>query len=289
MPMHLRPTLLLGLLAFFAAACTRNPSAPPTPGGAPSNPEAPPPKVALDHWKLQLPDRSLDDVEPSELEERTRNGELRPYFYYDDEGALVFFTLPLDTTAHSRYSRTELREQLVPGRDDVNWTLQDGGVLRGRLAVAAISHDGDGRAHRTIVMQIHGRLSDAQAARIGADDHDAPPLLKVYWQRGQVRLLFKKLRDPGADDEEILHKSAWTDDEPFVFPEHVDHGPFELRVEARPGRVRVALNGEAHDIATPSLVRWPFENYFKAGNYLQTRDDGAQATVVFYELAVDHP
>ena len=244
--------------------------------------------LRLDHWKLQLPDGRPDVVGSLGLEERTRSGEFVPYFYYDDEGALVLFTRPLDTTPNSHYSRTELREQLEPGRDDVNWTLDEGGRLQGRLAVPSISHDGDGQPHRTIIMQIHGRLSDEQAARIGADGRDAPPLLKIYWQRGQIRLLFKKLRDLGADEDTILHKAAWTDDEPYVFPEPVDERSFELRVEASAGRILVTLNGDSHLIETPSLARWPFENYFKAGNYLQTRDAGAEATVVYYALERSH-
>ena len=31
-----------------------------------------------------------------------------------------------------------------------------------------------------------------------------------------------------------------------------------------------------------------FENYFKAGNYLGTKDDGAFAKVKYYELEVSH-
>ena len=38
-----------------------------------------------------------------------------------------------------------------------------------------------------------------------------------------------------------------------------------------------------------SIKRWGiFENYFKAGNYLQTRDEGAFAKVKIYELDVTH-
>ena len=31
-----------------------------------------------------------------------------------------------------------------------------------------------------------------------------------------------------------------------------------------------------------------FENYFKAGNYLQSKDEGAFATVKYYDLEVSH-
>lgn len=37
------------------------------------------------------------------------------------------------------------------------------------------------------------------------------------------------------------------------------------------------------------MDKWAaFENYFKAGNYLVTRDEGAFAKVKYYELSVSH-
>jgi hypothetical protein len=253
-------------------------------------PAPPQPAIDLSHWKLQLPLADPRKVEPPELQEKAASGELEPYFYFDRDGALVFFTQPLETTPNSRYSRTELSEQMQPRRDDVNWPLSRGGRMRGRLRVAGISRDAEGNPHRTIVMQIHARLTEEQRARIGAGSTTAPPLLKVYWTDGRVRLLVKKLSDPHASDTEILHRDAWVDDEPFVFPQRVGHDPFTLEVRAASGRVEVALNGSArHVFETPSLERWPFENYFKAGNYLQTTDEGAYATIVYYELEVTHP
>jgi len=252
-------------------------------------PSSPPEKsIDLSHWKLQLPDNPYE-VEPPELATMAQNGELKPYFYFDEGGALVFYTIPLETTAHSKYSRTELREQLVPKRDDVNWTLAQGGHLRASLQLRSISKDDAGRPHRTIVAQIHARLSDEQMDRIGADSHTAPPLLKVYWQDGQIRAFVKKLKDPDASDDEILKRSAW-EDEKYTFQTPVGYEPFDLEVVASAGRLEVVLNhGERHVWQTPSLARWPFEDYFKAGNYLQTRDQGAYASVVFYELEVTHP
>ena len=37
-----------------------------------------------------------------------------------------------------------------------------------------------------------------------------------------------------------------------------------------------------------SLDKWPFENYFKAGNYLGTIESGASSTIKYYELTVTH-
>ena len=277
------PLVAAALLLASCAAKAGPPFAPaPDAGAAPKN------DIDLSHWKLQLPDDPYK-VEPPELAAMAHSGDLKPYFYFEEGGALVFYTVPLETTAHSHYSRTELREQLVPGRDDVNWTLAQGGRLRARLQLRSISKDADGRPHRTIVMQIHARLSDEQMERIGADSHTGPPLLKVYWQDGSLRAFVKKLIDPNAADDEILRRSAW-EDEKYTFQTPVGYEPFDLEVIASAGRLEVVLNqGERHVWQTPSLARWPFEDYFKAGNYLQTRDQGAYASVVFYELEVTHP
>ncbi len=272
--------------ALLLGACAAEAGPPPAP--APDAGAAPENGIDLSHWKLQLPDDPYK-VEPPELAAMARSGDLKPYFYFDEEGALVFYTVPLATTAHSHYSRTELREQLVPGRDDVNWTLARGGRLRARLQLRSISKDADGRPHRTIVMQIHAHLSDEQMERSGADSHTGPPLLKVYWQNGSLRAFVKKLKDPDAADDEILRRSAW-EDEKYTFQTPVGYEPFDLEVVASAGRLEVVLNHrESHVWKTPSLARWPFEDYFKAGNYLQTRDQGAYASVVFYELEVTHP
>ncbi len=247
-----------------------------------------PPAPDLSHWKLELPIENPSEVEPPELARLARNGALKPYFYLKADGTLVFFTRPGRTTPHSHYARTELREELVPGRTDVNWTLDQGGRLLARIRLYEISHDAKGRPHRTIVAQIHGRLSREQRERIGADSYDAPPLLKLYWQDGRVRAFLKVLKNLSADDTEILKKDAWTD-EKYTFPAPVGPGFFDLAIEARRGRVRVQVNDEVHVFSGLSLKRWPFLSYFKAGNYLQTTDPGAHATVFIQKLSVSHP
>lgn len=291
--LSLRPIAALTAIAVLAltfAGCAHAPKASFPPDDTSPSPPRETEGIALDHWKLQLPINDPKEVQPPELEEKTRSGELKPYFYFTEGGELVFFARPLETTPNSRYSRTELREQLVPGSDDANWTLDDGGTMRGRLRLDEISHDDDGKPYRTIVAQIHGRLTDAQVEQIGAESHNAPPLIKVYWEKGRIRILTKRLKDQDASEEEILHRSAWEDDEPFVFSEEVGYDPFELELRALRGRIEVTLNRrETHVFETPSLIRWSFENYFKAGNYLQTTDEDAHATVIYYTLEVEHP
>ena len=80
----------------------------------------------------------------------------------------------------------------------------------------------NGKYHKTIIMQIHGRLTNEQRDLIGEDDNNAPPILKIYWDNGKIRVKTKILKDINASDEEILHEDAWTDDKGFNFEEKVD-------------------------------------------------------------------
>ena len=57
---------------------------------------------------------------------------------------------------------------------------------------------------------------------------------------------------------------------------------------ARTGELEVILNGKRKIFTDADLSVWPFENYFKAGNYLTTTDKNAYAEVIYYELQVKH-
>lgn len=52
----------------------------------------------------------------------------------------------------------------------------------------------------------------------------------------------------------------------------------------------VVLNNSEYAVYDDAnMKRWGiFENYFKAGNYFQSRDEGSFAKVSFYELVVEH-
>jgi hypothetical protein len=46
---------------------------------------------------------------------------------------------------------------------------------------------------------------------------------------------------------------------------------------------------ESYTIENDDMKRWAvFENYFKAGNYLATKDEGSFAKVKYYNLEVKH-
>ncbi|MDF4223263.1 polysaccharide lyase family 7 protein [Maribacter sp. M208] len=249
------------------------------------------PNIDLSNWKVTLPIGSPDEVEPPEIMDYATDERLMPFMYNDStDGSLVFYTTPGSSTANSSYSRTELREQMVPGSNSTNWTFTEGGRMKGTLSVPEITTDASGEFHRTLVMQIHGRLTNEQRDLIGEDDNNAPPMLKIYWQKGKVRVLTKKLKDLNATDEEILHTNAWEDNEGHTFPENIGANTFVLEIIATDGRLEVILN-ETDSVVYEDIhmQKWSvFENYFKAGNYLQTLDAGASAKVKYYELEVMH-
>lgn len=115
-------------------------------------------------------------------------------------------------------------------------------------------------------------------------------MLKIYWTNGIVRVKTKVLNDPDASDTEILHTSAWGDDQGFNFSQRVDNDQFTLEIIASEGRMEIILNDSESVVYDGfHIEKWGvFENYFKAGNYLSTIDEGAFARVKFYDLEVSH-
>ena len=249
------------------------------------------PKIDLNNWKVTLPIGNPTEVKPPEILEYAEVEVLKEFMYNDStDGSLVFYTYPGASTTNSSYSRTELREQMVPGSNNTNWTFAQGGRMKGTLAVSEISRNGN-TSHRTMVMQIHGRLTNAQRDLIGENDNNAPPMLKVYWQKdGQIRVLTKKLKDVNASAKEMLETDAWTDNEGHNFSKNVGTDKFTLEVIVADGRLEVILNDDESVVYDDiHLEKWGvFENYFKAGNYLQTTAAGSFAKVKYYDLVISH-
>ncbi|MCL5247702.1 polysaccharide lyase family 7 protein [Cellulophaga sp. 20_2_10] len=247
-------------------------------------------KIDLSHWKVTLPIGKPTEIEPPEILDYATNKTLMPFMYNDSvSGALVFYAYPTAaTTANTKYSRTELREQMVPGDNNVNWTFKDGRSLKGKLAIEDISKDSNGKYHKTIIMQIHGRLTNEQKELIGEKDNNAPPMLKIYWQNGKIRVKTKVLKNLNTTDADMLHESAWTDDDGHTFEEKVDFNKFTLEVKVSEGKMIVSLNNNEFKVyKNIHMKKWGvFENYFKAGNYFQSRDKNSFAKVKFYELTV---
>ena len=254
------------------------------------------PNIDLNHWKVTLPVTNEDgkpyEIEPPEILDFAKDEKAKPYMYIDStKGAIVFHAMPTESkTKNTKYTRSELREQMVPGDNSVNWTFAQGGSIKGKLAMQRTTRDSDGKYHRTIIMQIHGRLTKEQRDLIGEDDNNAPPVLKIYWDKGKVRVKTKVLKNLNATYEEMLHEDAWGNDEGFNFEQEVGFGKFTLEVKVSEGKMVVVLNNSEFKVYENIHMRkWGvFENYFKAGNYFQSRDKGSFSKVRFYELEVSH-
>ena len=117
-----------------------------------------------------------------------------------------------------------------------------------------------------------------------------PPILKIYWDKGKIRVKTKVLKNPSLTGDVLLHEEAWDDDEGFNFEQEVGFGKFTLEVKVSDGKMVVVLNNSEYKVYENLHMRkWGvFENYFKAGNYFQTRDEGAYAKVKYYSLEVSH-
>ena len=103
------------------------------------------PHIDLNNWKVTLPVGNPTEVEPPAILNYANDALLQEYMYNDSiDGSLVFYTLPGATTQNSSKSRTELREQMQPGSNSVNWTFADGGKLKGTLKMDEITKDSGG-------------------------------------------------------------------------------------------------------------------------------------------------
>ncbi|MGY8846228.1 MAG: polysaccharide lyase family 7 protein [Bacteroidia bacterium] len=247
------------------------------------------PHIDLRNWKVTLPIGRPTEVYPPAILDYSTNNTLEPYMYNDSsDGSLVFYTTPGTSTANSSYSRTELRELLDGGDGKTNWKFADGGRMKGRLKIGDV-HAGPNGYDKTIVMQIHGRLTDAQKTQIGAKDNNAPPILKLSWQSGKIRVYTKVLTDTLMSDEEALQTDSWGD-AAVSFKESVNFDEFTLEIIASDGRLEVILNDDESMVFDDvHMRRWGiFDNYFKAGNYLQNKEAGAYANVKYYDLEVTH-
>lgn len=254
------------------------------------------PKIDLSHWSVTTPELnekgSALSVQPPDILNYATDERLIPYMYNDSTiGTLVFYAFPSNaTTPNTKYTRSELREQMVPGDNNTNWTFAQGGTMKGKLAMKEVSKDSDGKYHKVIIMQIHGRLTDEQRDLIGQKDNNAPPILKIYWENGKVRVKTKILKNISATNEELLHEDAWDDDKGFNFEQEVGFRNFTLEVKVSEGKMVIVLNNSEYKVYEDvNIRRWGvFENYFKAGNYFQSRDEDAFAKVEYYNLKVSH-
>ena len=255
--------------------------------------------VNFNNWKVTLPvdennNGGPDEYLPSVLKDfgyQTLEA-VQPYMYDDiSDSSLVFYTFPDVSTTNSSYSRTELRELINPDNSRENWTLLEGGEMIGRLKVDSVSEDNESSSdfHRVIVMQIHGIISEEDMDIHGFSSNNGPPLIKIYWKDGEIWCHKKSLIDESTEGNNLLETSnnTWTDIKHNLG--YVGFDAFDFRITASDARIEVQLNNETPLIYEDvSLDKWPFENYFKAGNYLTSTHQDAFSYVKYYNLYVTH-
>ena len=255
--------------------------------------------IDFSHWKITLPvdannNGSPDEYQPSDL---INNGyrileAVIPYMYDDtSDGSIVFYAFPDVSTTNSSYSRTELRELINTSNARENWSLNEGGVMAGRLKMDSISNDSgsSNTYHSTIMMQIHGIISIEDMDTYGFSSNNGPPLLKMYWKEGYLWAYKKSLVNEDTTGAALLDVSSntWTDIKHNFG--YVGFDTFNFKITATDGKLELQLNeDEPFVYEDVSLAKWPFENYFKAGNYLVSTSPSAFAYVKYYELIVTH-
>ena len=247
------------------------------------------PNIDLNNWKVTLPIGNPTEVKPPAILDYANDPTLEDYMYNDTkEGTLVFYTKPGSSTTNSSYSRTELREQMESGSDKVNWTFAQGGNMKGTLKVSDVSGQ-ENNLDRIIVMQIHGRLTNEQRDLIEKTDNNAPPVLKIYWDDGKINVRRKVLKDLEVSDTDILQTDSWKDESNW-FDKEVGFDPFTIEIDVNENAMQVTLSSDETMIFDDiHIEKWAiFENYFKAGNYLQSKDAGDFSKVNFYNLVVKH-
>jgi len=255
--------------------------------------------INFSNWKITLPvddnnNGSPDEYQPTQLVNsgyRTLEA-VKPYMYDDTtDASIVFYTFPDISTTNSSYSRTELRELINPSNSRDNWTLLEGGIMTGRLKVDRISENTQSSAayHNVIVMQIHGIISQEDMAAHNFTSNNGPPLLKMYWKDGYLWAHKKSLVNEATQGDALLNvsSSTWTDIKHNFG--YVGFEPFNFKITASEGKLELQLNNETSFVYQDvSLEKWPFENYFKAGNYLVSTDATAFSYIKYYNLNVMH-
>ena len=123
----------------------------------------------------------------------------------------------------------------------------------------------------------------------GFSSNNGPPLIKIYWKDGFLWCHKKSLVDEATSGDALLEVSSsiWTDEKDNLG--YVGFEPFDFRITASNAKIEVQLNeNEPLIYQDISLEKWPFENYYKAGNYLGTNTQGAFSYVKFYSLEITH-
>ena len=195
----------------------------------------------LKGWKLQIPG-------PKEFKDITHYSS--DYFFLNKDKEMCF---KLDAgekgaTQNAKFVRSELRHLQ-------NWKVGEDRVLAGEVRVT--SHL---EPDKVTVLQIHGIMDNGS---------DAPPLLRIAVQHGDLYALLKTENDGEKTESIVLKKGVGT-------------GFFKVEVSVKHAQLKITVDGQVK--LDRSLAYWKFSNYFKAGCYPQATKGTAE--VFFRSLSV---
>lgn len=244
-------------------------------------------EIDLTHWKLEVPsgftasEWTLANFQEDEF--------LKPFFYLDPlDGTLVMKAFPVQGTSKAKYTKTSMREQMEPGSGATNWTFAQGASLKATFQVTEISKN-ENKYDRTLLFQLHGTTSKSQNEELSLSKSISIPLISVFWQDERIRVVRKKLKDLSTSGTDLIDKEVWENDNGRYFNKKVGFEKASIEITVSEGRVEIRLNDQKPIVYRDASIRkWPLENYFNAGNYLQTNNLGSFATVKFYALEVSH-
>ncbi|HWN95323.1 MAG TPA: polysaccharide lyase family 7 protein, partial [Methylomirabilota bacterium] len=213
----------------------------------------------LSHWYLGIPTSSAGSVPAANL----MAGYTSSWFFTGADGAMVFWApVTGGTTPGSSYPRSELREQINPPDNSVNWRPQGTHLMDAQCRVRILPSTG-----KIIIGQIHSYLDDAR------------PLLKFVFDNGTIDAQVKESPNDAAD----LH---------FYFPDVPLNSLITYRILFTEGLLSMTINGVTRSVDVYDLdPEWEDQTfYFKAGAYVQDNEGNSSegGRVDFYQLSASH-
>ncbi|MCB1835639.1 MAG: polysaccharide lyase family 7 protein [Geminicoccaceae bacterium] len=260
----------------------------------------------LDYWKVTFPVdiNKTDGDNNSNISPDEHKGDLTQvgsdytdYFRFNINGDMVFET-PVDTetTEHSDFARTELRERQfkyddheLDERKDYNWKLKDGGSMSATLSVEQLPTVTAGTdPSKVIVGQIHGA---------GTNE-----LVRLYYD-SNGHLYFRNDIVGTDNNEHVFYLTNNGDKTDVDLGEMFSYRISAVETPEKNGlTVQVFADGKlyegtvAEDNATINATKintaWESDSlYFKAGAYLgvEAGEGTGRAKVVFKGLDIGHP
>ena len=204
--------------------------------------DAPSSAYNLKDWKLQI---------PGPVEIRNLANYSSDYFHLSGDSEMVFHLDAAEkgTTPNAHFVRSELRH--LP-----NWAIAETHTLSAEVRASSKLIP-----NKVTVLQIHGIMNDGK---------DAPPLLRVAVNNGDLVAVIKTTNDGDKNDTMILKKALGT-----------DYAKLDVRVNS--GQLQIWVNDQKK--LDRNLAFWKFLNYFKAGSYPQATQ--GTVDVIFRKLSAN--